>query len=132
MSLSFEQTPEQIMYLLQHDVQELRDDVDTLQKAVTGGLDPEKGLLWIVADLVKMVGSLTLLVDAQRQALVSVEKSFLDHKGHERRETPWLHRLAYDCTKQVASILVAGALLLLLLGTQSWIRSAMIPETVIR
>lgn len=127
MSLGHEVSPDQAMYLLQQDVMDLKEDVENLQTAVTGGLEPSKGLLWIVADLVKMVASLTQLVDAQRQALTSVERSINTHTqqpGHERRESPWWNRLAYDCTKQVASLVIAAILLLLLLGTQTWVRAA--------
>lgn len=53
---------------LQADVAQLDIDVDRLERQVQGGDDPTRGLLVLVADLTKTVGSLTSLVaDLQKE-----------------------------------------------------------------
>lgn len=41
--------------------------------------------------------------------------------GHERRGAPWWQRLAYDAARQAAVLVVTALLVLLVLGTQTWI-----------
>lgn len=126
MRMEQQMTPEMAIGQIQEDVQQIRDDLDVLRAFVTGGGDPTKGLLWLAADLARMVASLTSLVDEQRKSLIQYAEALSKHEGlsaHERRDSPWWQRLAYDAARQAAAIAVSAVLLLLLLGTQTWIRT---------
>lgn len=125
MRMEHEMTPEVAIGQLREDVEQIREDLEDLRKFVTGGGDPTKGLLWLAADLARMVASLTTLVDEQRKSLKQYADGLARHErdGHDRRESPWWHRLAYDTARQIAAIAVTVVLLLLLLGTQTWIRT---------
>lgn len=117
-------TPEVAIGQLQEDVQQIREDLEELRRFVTGGGDPTKGLLWLAADLARMVASLTSLIDEQRKSLQMYATALQQHErltGHERRDSSWWQRLAYDAARQVAVLVVTALLVLLVLGTQTWI-----------
>lgn len=100
---------------LQADVGAIRADLDRATKWITGNGDPTQGLLWVAADLGRLVAAATDLAGAQAAAL---ERHRADEHGN-RRGGGFKERFAYDVAKQVATVLVVVFLVLLWVGFEN-------------
>lgn len=103
-SMELEQTVAQ----LHADQIEIRRDLNKCLKFITGNGDPTKGLLWLAADLGRLVASQSDMLAAQRLELKDHEK-----KGHAPVRT-WTI-FAYDVGKSIA-IWAAIAFLIFVTG----------------
>lgn len=101
----------------QSDIRALQKEVENHHRFITGNGDPQKGLLWLAADAIKMNALIANLIATQTVALE-------DHKkeGHYSRSSP-AKRLAWRAAEQVVTALVTATLLLLLLGVRFWVNS---------
>lgn len=120
-AMRMEMTPEQSIEMaiarLQEDMADTRRSLEQVQQYVTGGGDPRTGLLWLVADLGKMMVTVTSLAEEQRKAFAQHER-----EGHER-STPVWQRLIYDTARTTIATVVTVTMLLIALGAQTWLRS---------
>src|SRR4029077_15498313 len=120
MDMQPEMTNELAIAILQEDVARSERDLGQVRDFVTGNGDPKKGLLWLCADLGKLVATMSQLMSEQQKALT-------DHvnQGHPRRnESPWnWNRPAFEAAKQVVGYIVLGVLILLAIGTITYIQT---------
>lgn len=119
-----EMTAEMAIVQLQSDVDVLRrdldDEVESLKETrefITGNGDPKKGLLWLVSDLTKMVGTMTQLIDTREQGfqmyVADQKKQYEQHiaNGHAQRGQMWnWRRLGFDVGRSVATWVLIGFL----------------------
>lgn len=107
---------EQAIRQLQRDQLEIRHDLDRCVKFITGNGDPTKGLLWLAADLGRLVASQGDMAEAHRQALQA-------HKteGHYQRTGLWT-RLGYRAIEQAVGIGITALLALLVIGAAAYLR----------
>lgn len=110
---------------LQSDVEVLRKDLDEeveslkeTREFITGNGDPKKGLLWLVSDLTKMVGTLTQLMDKREESfqlyVAEQKRQYGQHQldGHDaQRGQSWnWRRLGFDVTKGAVTWALIGLL----------------------
>lgn len=125
MQMQPEMSPELAIVQLQSDVEMLRKDLDEevqslkeTREFITGNGDPKKGLLWLVADLTRMVGTMTQLMDKREAAfeLYRAEQKMLYEKhgtdGHAQRGQPGWNwkRMSFDVVKGGATWALVGFL----------------------
>lgn len=98
---------------LQAAIHRLDRDMTDLKKHVTGGGNPEQGLLWITADLVKLVGAMQRTFDLHVAAMDQRRQE----EQRRRSESSWnWSRMGYDIVRYVLSILVLAALIAVATG----------------
>lgn len=109
---------------LQSDVEVLRRDLDAevaslkeTREFITGNGDPKKGLLWLVSDLTKMVGTMTQLMDKRDETfqiyVADQRRQYEQHQsdGHALRSKSWnWRRLGFDVAKAAATWATIGLL----------------------
>ena len=107
---------EQAIRQLQRDQLEIRKDLDRCVVYITGNGDPTHGLLWIAADLGRLVATQAEMAVAQRQAL-EVHKT----EGHYQRTGLWT-RLGYRAIEQAVGIGITTLLALVVIGAITYLR----------
>jgi hypothetical protein len=113
--------PELALDQLQHDVSEIRHDLEQLSTFIKGNGDPTKGLLWLVADLGRLVASQALIVATNQTALKEHQRD-----EHYRRQSVW-GRVAFGALSQAAGTAVLVLAFLIILGFLDYVRSGRIP-----
>jgi len=92
--------------LLQKQLAEIRQDLERVTKWVVGNGDPTEGLLWVVADLGKLM---TANTEANATLAVMLDR-------HIAAEKNWGERLVFSIASQVATVTATVILGLLALG----------------
>jgi len=110
------------MRIVEDDIKEIRNDMLKHTRLLTGGDDPKQGLVWISADLARLVGAQSELTMLQRKDL---DERFRQHEAgaHAERRTSLAARLGYEALRQVVVGLVLAVMALLIIGILTYIRN---------
>src|SRR4051812_8218614 len=96
---------EQRMDQIKQELDDVKDDVTDAVKFIKGNGDPTKGLLWIVADLTRLLATNTQLIDTQRQALeryrLESDQRFAEHLtvAHKKERNAFWENVKDSATK---------------------------------
>jgi len=97
---------------LQSDVIEIRQDLERHSKFILGNGDPKQGLMWVVADVSRLLATQSEMLTTQGKAL---EQHRID--GHYNRQ-PWYLRMGFDVLKSVVIWATLGIFALAVLGAR--------------
>lgn len=117
MEMRHEMSPELVLEQHGELLIELRTDLNQLSHFIKGNGDPTKGLLWLAADLSRLLASQATITQAyQADFLAHIKEG--GHVQH-RQESVW-GRLAYDVARQAVTLAVGALLVIFLLGLRTW------------
>ncbi len=104
MSMEFRQEPELVVEQIQAELLDVRKDLDELTKFIKGNGDPTKGLLWLVADLSRLVAAQGTMSGEVRQAMLDHIKA--GHPITADTRNGWWARFLFDIARNVMTVLI--------------------------
>lgn len=115
--------------LLTEELEDVRKSVRMAVEFIRGNGDPTKGLLWVTADLTRLLATNTQLLEAHRQVVADhvheSEKRWAKHieEAHRERRSEFWEKVKDTAVKQVVTGAIITILSLLALGVITFVRN---------